>query len=105
MGSAAITSGCCFIFMEAYNGALPWWVRECRDEFAPENTSRRTGYINMSKWLVPLMQRNKAARMLVNVLMIKPLTLWGGWYKKVNRTGFIFKPFVKMWFKIWELNA
>src|SRR5690606_13342031 len=62
---------CCFIFLEAYNGKLPWFVRACRDEFAPENTARRNGYIRMSKWLVPLMQRSKVARFFVNKTMIQ----------------------------------
>jgi len=105
IGSAAASKGgCCFIFMEAYNGNMPYWVRECRDEFAPENTARRDGYINMAKWLVPLMQKSTVVRSLVNLLMIKPLTKWGGWYKKVKgyENGFIYKPFVKFWFKVWE---
>jgi len=106
-GGTIGASACCFIFMEAYNGDMPYWVRECRDEFAPENTARREGYIKMAKWLVPLMQRSKTVRMLVNLLMIKPLTNWGGWYKKVKgyELSFIYKPFVKVWFKVWEKYA
>ena len=100
-------TACCFIFMEAYNGDMPYWVRECRDEFAPENTARREGYIKMAKWLVPLMQKSKVVRSIVNNLMIKPLTKWGGYYKKVKgyEYSFIYKPFVRMWFKIWEKYA
>lgn len=105
VGSAAVTAGmCCFIFMEAYNGSMPWFVRDCRDEFAPESSARRRGYIKMASWLVPLMQRYKTVRKTVNGLMINPLTRWGGYYKKVKgyRTGFIYKPFVRAWFWIWE---
>lgn len=98
-------AACCFIFMEAYNGNMPYWVRECRDEFAPESTKRREGYIKMAKWLVPLMQKSKIVRYLVNLLMIKPLTNWGGYYKKVKgyENDFIYKPFVKFWFKLWQI--
>lgn len=105
VASAGITSGCCFIFMEAYNGNMPWFVRECRDEFAPESSERRRGYIKMAEWLVPLMQKYKTVRNIVNGLMINPLTRWGGYYKKVKgyRTGFIWKPFVTSWFWIWEM--
>lgn len=112
-GAAASKGGCCFIFMEAYNGRMPWWVRECRNEFAPDDTLRRRGYIKMSKWLVPLMSTHPGAsatplkrgiRFLVNVTMIKPLTIWGGWYKNVKgyRLGWMFKPVVNAWFKLWE---
>ena len=96
--------GCCFIFMEAYNGRMPWWVRSCRDEFAPESSARREGYIRMSKWLVPAM-KYKAVRAAVNVLMIKPLTVWGGWYRNVKgyEHGRIFKPVVNTWFRLWEV--
>jgi hypothetical protein len=105
VGSAAITGGlCCFIFLEAYNGNMPWFVRECREEFAPENSYRRDGYISMASWLVPAMQKSRIIRHIVNLLMIKPLSYWGGYYKRVQgyKRGFLFKPFVKFWFWIWE---
>jgi hypothetical protein len=103
-GAASAGTLCCFIFLEAYNGNMPWFVRECRDEFAPESSERRAGYIKMAGWLVPLMQKYKIVRMTVNGLMIKPLTRWGGYYKKVKgyEYGFIFRPFVKAWFWIWK---
>lgn len=103
-GIMSLLGGCCFIFMEAYKGEMPWWVRACRDEFAPESTARRRGYIRMARWLVPKMQQNIFARLLVWFLMIKPLTVWGGWYKKVSgyERGWLCRPFVFFWFKVWE---
>lgn len=96
---------CCFIFLEAYNGALPWWVRACRDQYAPEDSDRRRGYVRMSRWLVPAMRVSKVVRFLVNSLMVKPLTKWGGWYKCVPGydRGWVYHPVVKFWFKLWKL--
>lgn len=104
-GIMGMASMCCFIFLESNHGNLPWWVRECRDEFAPESTSRRIGYIRMANWLVPAMRKSVVVRSTVNVLMVKPLTLWGGWYKKVKgyEWCWIFRPVVDFWFNIWTL--
>jgi hypothetical protein len=98
---------CCFIFMEAYNGVLPWWVRECRDDFAPENTARRKGYIRMSKWLVPAMRINGLVRKAVNHLLILPLTRWGAVYKGVSgwKTRWCDGLLKNAWFKLWELTG
>lgn len=116
-GGMAAKGACCFIFMEAFNGRMPWWVRSCRDEFAPESSARRQGYIRMSRWLVPMMhEKGKSekakitaglTRAIVNVLMIKPLTMWGGYYKKARgyRNGWIWKPFVNFWFRYWEVSG
>jgi hypothetical protein len=97
-------SVCCFIFMEAYKGKMPWFVRACRDDFAPENSKRRAGYRRMANWLVPAMQKSKIIRALTWLLMIKPMTLWGGYHKKAQgyEHGKYFKPFVWFWFKFWE---
>lgn len=95
---------CCFIFLEAYNGTLPWWVRKARDEHAPKDTARRNGYVKMSKWLVPLMQRSRVVRFLANTLMVQPMTKCGGWKNNVKgyEHGWIYQPFVILWFKIWK---
>jgi len=95
-------ASCCFIFLEYYNGELPKHVRECRDEFAPENTDRRKGYIWMSKWLVPAMKRSRLVRSLVNNTMVQPLTKWGGWYKGVHDHGYEYQSVKNFWFKTWE---
>ncbi len=95
---------CCFIFMEAYRGEMPLHVRECRDEFAPENTARRKGYIRMSKWLVPAMRVSPIVRFLVWHLMVNPMTLWGGFHKNVegfSKYAFL-RPVKDFWFNVWE---
>jgi len=94
---------CCFIFLEAYNGELPWFVRAYRDEHAPECSKRRNGYISMSKWLVPAMRVSWAARFAVNHLLVKPLTRYGAWHYKLNNYGWLFAPVKLVWFGIWKL--
>lgn len=98
-------ASCCFIFLEAYHGTMPTWVRECRDEFAPESSRRRRGYRLLAKLVVPLMRRSKTARAAVWWSMIRPLTVWGGYYKGVPgfEHGKKFRPFVRFWFKFWEV--
>ncbi len=96
---------CCFIFLESYNGKLPITVRKYRDEFAPENTERRKGYIRMSKWLVPAMRMSKLARKLTNFFMVKPLTHYANWYYGINPVGWVFAPVKSFWFTIWNLTG
>ncbi|MBX7157212.1 MAG: hypothetical protein K1X66_02330 [Verrucomicrobiae bacterium] len=91
---------CCFIFLEIYNGKLPWFVRTCRDVFVTEK--RRRGYIRMSDWLVPQMREKIWVKNLVNLFMVKPMTSWGAWAVGLNRYGWMFKPVCKFWFKIWD---
>lgn len=102
-GAGAGTNMCCFIFLEAYNGVLPFWVRECRDEFYTPR--KRSGYVRMSSWLVPAMRRSRTVRILVNVLMVKPLTNWGGFYKKVSgyESYAYLRPVVSFWFRVWDI--
>lgn len=98
-------SACCFIFMEAYHGNMPWFVRASRDLYAPICSDRREGYITMSKWLVPSMRVSKVARWLTNKLMIEPLTKYGGyeWSEEGYDKGWKYKPVVSFWFFIWKL--
>jgi len=98
---------CCFIFMEAYNGELPKHVRECRDEFAPENSERRVGYIRMSRWLVPAMRVSGFVRKLTNHLLIQPLTRWGAHHKGVRAGSpkLVDSLAKQFWFKFWELTG
>ena len=93
---------CCFIFLEAYLGRMPWWVRACRDRFiTPE---RRRGYVWMSKWLVPLMQRFQSVREIVSSTMIQPLTADGGWYYSVPgyENGAQHLHTTQRWFRVWD---
>ena len=94
---------CCFIFLEAYNGELPWFVRYCRDKFyTPE---MRNGYVAMARVLVPAMRRSRLARWIVNATMIKPLTKWGGWHCGVPgfAHGRKYGVIKSAWFKCWTL--
>lgn len=104
-GIIDVIGSCCFIFMEAYNGQLPWFVRFWRDVHAPESSARRNGYIKMAKWLVPAMQRSKIVRWLVNTLMIKPMTKFGGW--RIAEKGYKYNPIYHIinnfWFKAWTI--
>jgi hypothetical protein len=92
---------CCFIFLEAYNGNLPWFVRASRDMFC--TGPRVKGYRSMAQWLVPVMQTNRFVRWLVNLFMVKPLTRWGGWLfgEPGYRWGWTNFPLVAFWFLFW----
>lgn len=94
---------CCFIFLEAFNGKLPWFVRFCRDLYI--TPKRRKGYNFMAKHLVPAMQHSYIARMLVHNMMVKPITLFGGWLCRIE--GFNYKTsdmlITKFWFFVWDL--
>lgn len=105
--SSSVGSGvnCCFIFLEHYNGVLPDSVRRYRDMAAPENSSRRRGYISMSKWLVPAMRVSVFARTLANHLLVKPLTKYGEWYYGRNSYGWVFWPVKQVWFGVWKLTG
>lgn len=95
---------CCFIMMEAYNGDMPWYVRACRDKFAPESTRRRNGYIRMSRWLVPAMRTSGSVRKLTGHLLIQPLTRWGAWHMSMRSEVSLMDRVLKnAWFGIWSL--
>jgi hypothetical protein len=103
--SGGMGGGCCFIFLEATNGSMPWWVRECRDEYYAKMPVIATGYKRMARVLVPLMQRFTLVKFLVNKLMVIPMTKYGGYLKNVKgyeKCG-KYLPFKKFWFSIWKL--
>lgn len=93
---------CCFIFLEAYNGKLPWYVRALRDRYYEQSPEVAIGYKQMAKWLVPFMRRSRLVRLFVNCTLVKPLTSYGAWLYGLNRTGWIFKPVKELWFNIWK---
>lgn len=98
-------AGCCFIFLEVYNGSLPWYVRVERDKYYKSTPSVAEGYKRMAKWLVPLMRQYRAVSKIVNYCMVKPLTYVGAYDNKVNSFGWLFKPFKFFWFTLWKLNS
>lgn len=93
---------CCFIFMEAYNGNLPWFVRVARDIHYEKEPALAIGYRRMAAWLVPAMRKSRCVRWFVNAFMVKPLTAHGGWLLGVNCYGWFATPVVKFWFSIWR---
>lgn len=101
---SAIGGACCFIFLEAYNGELPWWIRKCRDYYYEQEPQVATGYKRMAKWLVPAMKHSRLVRWAVNRFMIQPLTLYGGWLMCVE--GYEdcqqFQSYKRFWFNVWR---
>lgn len=97
---------CCFIFMEAYNGKLPWYVRECRDYWYDRIPELGEGYKKMAKWLVPSMQKSKVVRFLVNELMVKPISRIGEYIVGMkNDYSIIDMTIHNTWFNIWAFMA
>ena len=103
-GSGASGGLCCFIFLEATNGVLPWWVRECRDEFYEKEPLVARGYKKMARLLVPMMKKSAMVKLLVNKLMVQPITKYGGWLKNVE--GYEnckqYSKFKSFWFAVWK---
>lgn len=100
--SVAKGISCCFIFLEATNGKLPWYVRVERDKYYEQLPRVATGYKKMAKWLVPLMQKYSFVKSLVNFIMVKPITKYGGWKHYVNECGILCYPFKAFWFTVWR---
>ena len=93
---------CCFIFMEAYNGPLPWWIRKARDsQSTPETIA---GYKWMARWLVPLMIRSTFIKSLVNELMIMPLSSHAGYLYSVEgySHGKVYHRYRDFWLGLWK---
>jgi hypothetical protein len=107
VGSAAggvSGAACCFIFLEAYNGALPSSVRLCRDFFYRQQPRTALGYKRMAKWIVPLMKRWSLIRNIIDIFMVKPMTKYGEWLTGYSPhcSG---KLITKFWLNIWRIYA
>ena len=93
---------CCFIFLEALNGKLPWYVEIARFElYTP---MRRAGYKWMASWLVPQMQRRTWVRDAVNAVIIRPFLRYGAWRykdKSAKNMSAILAPYCKTWLALW----
>lgn len=103
-GGGGLMSGlCCFIFLEAMNGELPWYVRKARDTRGFSATVR--GYRWMSRWLVPAMRTWPAALAAVNGLMVKPMLAVGEDYYTARKSALAkcLKPVVAIWFTVWTI--
>lgn len=93
---------CCFIMAEHYGfGKIPKSVRICRDYFYEKQPASAKGYRKMAYWLVPLMQKSKVVRHLVNLVMIKPLTEYSKYLTGESQWKRIFKP-AKLWINFWN---
>lgn len=96
---------CCFIFMEALNGQLPWYVRRGRDVLRTDRQAR--GYRRMGRWLIPKMQRHRWLAKLVNGTLVKPFLCYGAWFFNAegNRPilGRACEPICNFWFKVWNM--
>jgi len=99
--TSSIGDVCCFIFLEAYHGTLPWWVRECRDYYYRECPQLASGYRRMAKWLVPIMRHSRLVRGLVWHVMVKPITEYGKWMVGLSAkaSGRASRNF---WFRVWS---
>lgn len=93
---------CCWIFLAAHGGELPWYVRYCRNVLGTSETRR--GYTRMSKWLVPAMKRSRALRAIVRLVMTEPITMYGGYLCRVDgcEAGWVFQPVKRFWFAVWN---
>lgn len=100
---AYIGSVCCFIFLEAYHGKMPWSVRRGRDVYYKLNPDIATGYRRMASWLVPMMKRSAFVRAIVWAIMIKPIThhLVSVTYRQPVLRGN--KRITRFWLRVWAL--
>ncbi len=94
---------CCFTFLEALNGVLPWQVEMGRSEFY--TPQRRRGYKWMSRKLVPAMQKHAWLKRSVNKLLVKPFIRYGEWrYSGTNKwTSALYAPYCFAWLATWGL--
>ena len=101
--SSAVGNVCCFIFLEACNGELPWTVRKYRDLYYTTEPTIAAGYMRMAKWLVPCMARWSFAKSLVNELMVKPMVQYGLYLEGISTNGIQYKGINNFWLKVWKL--
>lgn len=95
---------CCWTFREfkeKFPDGIPWYVRASRD--AHYTARRREGYRLMSKFLVPLMQKNRLIRGLVDLVFVDPMTKHAAWLAGLNKYGWIFHPLQKAWLGFFDL--
>lgn len=100
--AAYLGAVCCFIFLEAYNGKIPWYVRFGRDHYYSLNSDIATGYRRMAKVLVPLMQRYSIVRALVWKLMVSPITEHLG-FVTGHKTKQKNRKITHFWLRVWAI--
>jgi len=92
---------CCFIFLEAYKGEIPWYVRHGRDKYYHLNHDMATGYRRMARWLVPLMQKSYCVRQLVWLLMIVPITNHLAFASRKRKGNRVNRFICHAWLRVW----
>lgn len=94
---------CCFIYLEALNGALPWYIEIARKHFW--TLQRRNGYKWMASWLVPAMKKSGVVKRLVNAVMVKPALRFTAWFYGEPKAscGWLWWPVCQMWLQVWNL--
>ncbi len=103
MGSIPSVS-CCWTFREftdKFPNGVPWYVRASRD--AHYTPARREGYRLFSKHMVPLMQKSKVIRLIVDTTFVDPLTKHAAWLAGVNKYGWVFEPLKVTWLGFFQL--
>ncbi len=97
-----VGTNCCFIFLQAFNGILPWYIDLARrDYYTPK---RRAGYKWVSSWLVPRMARSRSWSLLVNFAIIRPFLAYGSWlYGAGSKSGWVMAPYCKGWLALWNV--
>jgi hypothetical protein len=98
-GPSGLSGICCFIFLEAYYGDIPYQVRRARDKAYKINPYISIGYKKMASWLVPLMRKYPLVRNGVWFTMIKPITQ----YVSEMRVHYKKKVIANFWIKLWSV--
>lgn len=99
-----VLGGCCFIFLQALNGQLPWYIEKARHDYY--TGYRRHGYKWMSNWLVPWMARSSRVGKVVNTLIINPFLKYGRWLysdKVCCGSDVLWGPWCEGWLIIWSV--
>ena len=95
---------CCWTFREfreKFPDGIPWYVRASRDAYY--TPARREGYRRFSKFMVPLMQKSRIVRFIVDATLVDPMTRHAAWLAGINKTGWVFHPLQKVWLGIFSL--
>ncbi len=103
MGAAGLGNlKCCFNFLEA-EGEIYSTVRRYRDQHFRKDRNVSKGYIRSAFVFVPLMQKSRIFKRIIQIIMTRPLKGYAQWYYGENRYGLIFWPFKLFWVNSWRL--
>lgn len=94
-------TGCCFIFLAAYDDVLDDVVRRYRDEHM--NERNRRGYYRLADILVPLMKKYRYVKRAVKFIMTDPMVCYGGYFYGLNKHGVLCKPVAKLWLSVFNV--